>query len=111
MKNPLLILSVAAILAFLPSCSTYVNDGGYAASRPVHRTNYGYRPAPAPYRAYPASYTQTRFYNSRTQQYRSHRDHDHRNDDYRRVSQPKRYPREYHRNVQVNTGVGLRVIR
>ncbi|GEP42694.1 hypothetical protein [Brevifollis gellanilyticus] len=109
----LLILSAAAILSFLPSCTTYVNDGGYAASRPVHRTNYGYRPSPAPYRAYPATYTQTRLYNSRTSRY--DRDHDH-NRGYHHVSKPRGRWNNSNANVRVqtntvrlNTNAGLRL--
>ncbi len=110
----LLLLSAAAILSFLPSCTTYVNDGGYAASRPVHRTSYGYRPAPAPYRAYPATYTQTRLYNSRASRY-DHRRHDD-DRDYRRVNTPKRHWNNSNANVRVqtntvrlNTNAGLRL--
>ncbi|MES2595739.1 MAG: hypothetical protein V4662_10410 [Verrucomicrobiota bacterium] len=108
----LLVLSAAAILSFLPSCTTYVNDGGYAAARPVHRTTYGYRPAPAPYRAYPATYTQTHYYNSRAARYNHHRDdHDR---DYRRVSNNKRHWNNSNANVRVqtrpvNAGVGIRL--
>jgi len=92
MKHPLLILSLAAMLTLLSSCTGYVDGGGYASARP------GYRPAPP--RGYSSSYGRTNYHNDR------------RHDDYRRVSQPpSRYYRSNTAGVRVQTNVNTPVVR
>lgn len=101
MKYPLLILSVAAMLTLLSSCTGYVDGGGYASARP------GYRPAPS--RVYSSSYGRSHYHNDRH--------HDSRYDSrsrgpYQRVSQPpSRYRRDDTPGVRVQTNVNTPIVR
>jgi hypothetical protein len=101
MKHTLLILSAAALLPILSSCTAYVSERGYVAARPAP---YGYRPVP--YRTYPASShgSRTRYYDSR---YR-HPGHD-QDRYYHPANHPRRHWKSNSRTVHVQSGVGIRL--
>ena len=95
MKQASLILTLAALLFSLPSCSTYVDGTGYAGVRPGHF----YRP-PAP-RAHPHSH----YYSGNRHNRNYHPSH------HKARHTPPGHWNRSRVNTRANAGIGLRPVR